>query len=164
MLASHMDPLLSILQQDARIRPEQLAAMLGISEQEVIQRIRNYEQSKVILGYQAILNEERLGVDQVRAIIEVKVTPEREGGFDRIAERIARFAEVRSCYLMSGAFDLLVEVAGSDLREVALFVAEKLATIPGVISTATHFVLKAYKERGFMTAPDEPSERMPVSP
>ena len=159
-----MDPLLKLLRQDARIPLAQLSRMLGATEEEIQKRIQQYETEHVILGYQAILNEEKLGVDQVRALIEVKITPQREGGFDRIAQRIARFQEVQSCYLMSGAYDLLVEVVGNDVKEVALFVAEKLATIEGVISTATHFVLKPYKERGFLTMPEEPNEKLPVSP
>jgi DNA-binding Lrp family transcriptional regulator len=100
----------------------------------------------------------------VRAVIEVKITPERGGGFNRLAERIAKYSEVRSCYLMSGGYDLLVEVEGKSLREVASFVSEKLATIQGVISTATHFVLKAYKEHGVMMHRESNNERLPVTP
>ncbi|MCD6338322.1 MAG: Lrp/AsnC family transcriptional regulator [Verrucomicrobia bacterium] len=159
-----MDPLLKLLRQDARLTPAQLARMLDLSEEEIASRIRAYEQEKVILGYQAVLNEEKLGVDKVRAMIEVKITPEREGGFDRIAARIAKYAEVRSCYLMSGPYDLLVEVEGGDLREVAMFVAEKLATIPGVLSTATHFTLRAYKEGGVLMQPERSEEKLPISP
>jgi DNA-binding Lrp family transcriptional regulator len=159
-----MDPLLKLLHDNAALRPAQLAALLGRPEAEVASAIKAYEADQVILGYRAILNEEKLGVDSVRAVIEVKITPEREGGFDRIAERIARFSEVRSCYLMSGAYDLLVEVEGEDLRQVAMFVSEKLATIQGVLSTATHFILKPYKEQGVLMKPERHEERLPVTP
>lgn len=159
-----MDPLLKLLHEDGSLRPSQLAALLGLSEAEVIEKIKAYERDGVVLGYRAVLNLEKLGVDAVRAVIEVKITPEREGGFDRIAERIARFSEVRCCYLMSGAYDLLVEVEGEDLRRVALFVSEKLATIQGVLSTATHFILKPYKEQGVLMKPERHEERLPVTP
>lgn len=159
-----MDPLLQLLRDNAALAPAQLAALLSLPEAEVTMRIRAYEKDQVILGYRTVLNEEKLGVDSVRAVIEVKITPEREGGFDRIAERIARYGEVRSCYLMSGAYDLLVEVEGTDLRQVALFVAQKLATIQGVLSTATHFILKPYKEQGVLMKPDRNEDRLAVTP
>src|SRR5262249_52793491 len=136
-----MDPLLKLLRENAGLAPAQLGKMLNLSEAEVAAKIKDYEKDKVILGYRTILNEEKLGVDLVRAVIEVKITPERGGGFDRLAERIAKYAEVNSCYLMSGGYDLLVIVEGTNLREVATFVSEKLATIQGVLSTATHFML-----------------------
>src|SRR5204863_6177448 len=123
-------------------------------------RIKRYESEHVILGYRAILNEEKLGTEAVRAAIEVKITPERGGGFDRLAERIARYSEVESCYLMSGGYDLLVVVQGTNLREVATFVSEKLATIQGVISTATHFMLKPYKVQGVLMKGEVNEERL----
>jgi DNA-binding Lrp family transcriptional regulator len=138
--------------------------MLQLSEADVASRIKAYEEERVILGYRTILNEEKLGVDLVRAVIEVKITPERGGGFDRLAERIARHAEVHSCYLMSGSYDLLVIVEGSTLREVASFVSEKLATVQGVLSTATHFMLKPYKEQGVLMSHERHEERLPVTP
>lgn len=159
-----MDPLLKLLQENAAANPSQLAKMLGIPESDVAAKIKQYEADRVILGYRAILNDEKMGLDVVRAVIEVKITPERGGGFDRLAERIAKYAEVRSCYLMSGGYDLLVVVEGTNLREVARFVAEKLATIQGVISTATHFMLKVYKEHGVLVQEDASEERLPVSP
>lgn len=159
-----MDPLLQLLHDNAALKPAQLAAMLNLSEAEVTAKIRAYEADHIILGYRTILNEEKLGVEMVRAVIEVRITPEREGGFDRIAERVAKYSEVRSCYLMSGAYDLLVEVEGHDLREVAMFVSEKLATIQGVLSTATHFMLKPYKEQGVLMKPDRHEERLAVTP
>ncbi len=159
-----MDPLLKLLRENASLQPAQLAAMLDLPAAEVAAKIRAYEAEHVILGYQTILDEERLGLQNVRAIIEVKITPEREGGFDRIAGRIAKFSEVRSCFLMSGGYDLLVQVEGADLREVARFVAEKLATISGVLSTATHFMLKPYKEQGVLMSREHNEEKLAVTP
>jgi DNA-binding Lrp family transcriptional regulator len=159
-----MDPLLKLLHENAALKPAQLAAMLDRSEPDVAAAIQRYESEQVILGYRTILNEEKLGVDLVRAVIEVKITPEREGGFNRLAERIAKYDEVRSCYLMSGGYDLLVIVEGSTLREVATFVSEKLATIQGVISTATHFMLKPYKEQGVLMSRERNEERLAVAP
>src|SRR5580765_628880 len=159
-----MDPLLKLLRENASMRPAQLAAMLNIPESEVNARIKAYESDQVILGYRAILNEEKLKRDIVRAVIEVKITPERGGGFDRLAERIAKYKEVHSCYLMSGGYDLLVIVEGANLREVASFVSEKLATIQGVISTATHFMLKPYKEQGVLMGHEQTEERLAVTP
>jgi DNA-binding Lrp family transcriptional regulator len=159
-----MDPLLKLLHENAALKPAQLAAMLNSSEAEVAKKIKGYENDHVILGYRTILNEEKLGVEMVRAVIEVKITPEREGGFDRLAGRIARYDEVKSCYLMSGGYDLLVVVEGDSLREVASFVSEKLATIQGVISTATHFMLKPYKEQGVLMTRERDEERLAVAP
>lgn len=159
-----MDPLLKLLHENAALKPAELAAMLNRPEAEIAAKIKAYENDQVILGYRTIVNEEKLGVDIVRAVIEVKITPEREGGFNRLAERIAKYREVKSCYLMSGAYDLLVIVEGSNLREVASFVSEKLATIHGVISTATHFMLKPYKEQGILMQQERNDERLAVSP
>jgi DNA-binding Lrp family transcriptional regulator len=159
-----MDPLLKLLQENAALKPAQLAQMLNITESEVNSTVKRYEQEQVILGYRTILNEEKLGLDAVRAVIEVKITPEREGGFNRLADRIAKYAEVRSCYLMSGGYDLLVFVEGRNLREVASFISEKLATIQGVLSTATHFMLKPYKEQGVLMTREITEERLAVAP
>jgi DNA-binding Lrp family transcriptional regulator len=159
-----MDALLKLLRENAAWTPAQLAVMLNLPEAEVVAKIKAYEDEHIILGYRTVINEEKLGLDNVRALIEVKITPEREGGFDRIAERVAKYSEVRSCCLMSGAYDLLVEVEGSDLREVAMFVSEKLATIQGVLSTATHFMLKPYKEQGVLMRREQNEERLAVTP
>ena len=159
-----MDSLLKLLHDNAALKPAQLGAMLNLPEPDVAAKIKAYEADHVILGYRTILNEEKLGVDIVRAVIEVKITPEREGGFNRLAERIAKYDEVRSCYLMSGGYDLLVVVEGDNLREVATFVSEKLATIQGVISTATHFMLKPYKEQGVLMSHEHNEDRLAVSP
>jgi len=159
-----MDSLLKLLRENAALKPAQLAAMLNVPEPEVLASIKAYEANRIILGYRAILDEEKLGVETVRAVIEVKITPERGGGFNRLAERIAKYSEVTSCYLMSGGYDLLVMVEGKNLREVASFVSEKLATIQGVISTSTHFLLKPYKEHGVLMSSESNEERLAVTP
>ena len=159
-----MDSLLKLIRENGAWKPADLAAMLNMSESDVVARIKKYEAEHVILGYRAILNEEKLGLDVVRAVIEVKITPERGGGFDRLAERIAKYSEVQSCYLMSGGYDLLVVVQGNNLREVATFVSEKLATVQGVVSTATHFMLKPYKEQGVLMKIEANEERLAVAP
>lgn len=159
-----MDPLLKLLRDNAGLKPSQLAPMLNLTEAEVAERLKTYEADHTILAYRAVLNEEKLGLNTVRAVIEVKITPERGGGFDRLAERIARHSEVHSCYLMSGSYDLLVIVEGTSLREVASFVSEKLATVQGVLSTATHFMLKPYKEQGVLMQHDRQEERLAVTP
>jgi DNA-binding Lrp family transcriptional regulator len=159
-----MEPLLKLLHENATLKPAQLAAMLNLPEAEIAGRIKAYEEDQVILAYRTVLNEEKLGVDVVRAVIEVKITPERGGGFDRLAERIAKYSEVNSCYLMSGGYDLMVVLEGKSLREIATFVSEKLATIQGVISTATHFMLKPYKVQGVLTKREVNEERLAVTP
>lgn len=159
-----MDELLKILKQNALESPENIAKMLNLKVGEVKARIAEYEKKGIIRGYQAILNEDQLDLGRVTAVIEVKITPEREGGFNKISSRIARFSEVQSIYLMSGAYDLLLFVAGKDLREVASFVSERLATIEGVISTSTHFMLKTYKHHGILMETEHDDERLKVSP
>jgi len=159
-----MDTLLKLLRDDASLKPAQLAAMLNLSEPEVAAKIKALEADGVILGYRAVLNEGKLADDVVRAVIEVKITPERGGGFDRLAERIAKYDEVKTCYLMSGGYDLLVVLEGDNLRSLATFVAEKLSTIQGVISTSTHFMLKTYKEQGVLMGHAQAEERLAVTP
>ncbi len=159
-----MDPLLSLIKQNALTPHADLARMLGVEISEVSSRIAEYEASGVILGYHAVIDPEQAGNGSVSAVIEIKITPERGGGFDRLAERIAKFDQVQSCYLMSGGYDLLVVVDGDNLREVARFIAERLSTIDGVISTATHFRLKCYKENGALLAREQESGRLAVSP
>lgn len=159
-----MDELLKLLRDDGSLTPGQIAGRLGREEGEVESQIKSLESEGVILGYRTVINEDKLEVDLVRAVIEVKITPEREGGFDRLATRIAKFDEVRSCYLMSGGYDLMVVVEGRDLKAVSSFVSEKLATIQGVISTVTHFMLKPYKEQGVLMAGEYSDEKLTVSP
>jgi DNA-binding Lrp family transcriptional regulator len=159
-----MDELLRILQANALESHENIARMLGVPAAEVSRRVADYEKRGVIRGYQAILNEDQLELDKVTAVIEVKVTPQREGGFDTIAERIGRFPEVSSAYLMSGAYDLLLFVEGRTLREVAAFVSERLSPLEGVLSTSTHFMLKTYKRFGVLMHQPGPDERLSVTP
>jgi DNA-binding Lrp family transcriptional regulator len=159
-----MDELLKILQENALESRETIARLLGVPVAEVDARIAEYEKRGVIRGYQAILNEDQLGLDKVTAVIEVKVTPQREGGFDTIANRISRFPEVRSAYLMSGTYDLLLFVEGRTLREVAAFVSERLSPLEGVLSTSTHFMLKTYKRFGVLMHQERSDERLSVTP
>ena len=159
-----MDELLKLIQSNALESHENLARMLGLAPAEVSRRIADYEKRGVIRGYQAILNEDQLDLDKVTAVIEVKVTPQREGGFDTIAERIGRFPEVRSAYLMSGTFDLLLFVEGRTLRDVAAFVSERLSPLEGVLSTSIHFMLKTYKRFGVLMHQPSSDERLTVTP
>ena len=159
-----MDALLQILKEKGRATPGELARLTGKTEKEIEAALKKYEADRVILGYRAVLDPDKTGHGGVRAVIEVRITPERDGGFDRIAARVARYPEVVSCQLMSGGYDLLITVEGPDLKQVATFVAEKLSTIQGVISTATHFQLKTYKEAGVLFLEDERAERLAVSP
>ena len=138
--------------------------MLNLSVAEVNERIDRYENDHVILGYQAVVDPEKIDADAVTAFIEVSITPERGGGFDRLAERIARFDEVKSCWLMSGGYDLAIMLEASTLREVARFVSEKLSTVDGVVSTATRFRLKTYKQNGMLLSRPPGAERLPVTP
>jgi DNA-binding Lrp family transcriptional regulator len=159
-----MDEILKILQTNALEPRGSIARMLELSVEEVNQRVADYEKRGVIRGYQAILNEDQLDLDKVTAVIEVKVTPQREGGFDTIAERISRFPEVRSAYLMSGTYDLLLFVEGKNLRAVAGFVSERLAALEGVLSTSTHFMLKTYKRFGILMRQEPSDERLTITP
>ena len=139
--------LLQLLESDCTLTHDHLAAMTGLSAQEVKAEIKKLEEERLILGYRAVVDWDRTDREAVTALIEVKVTPQRGEGFDRVAERIYQYDEVESVYLMSGAFDLTVIISGRSLKEVAHFVGEKLATIEGVTGTATHFILKKYKEK-----------------
>lgn len=159
-----MKELLEILERNHCQSVEQLAVMLDIPLTEVTALIQRLEAEKIIVKYQTIVDWEKAGIDKVTAMIEVKLTPQREVGFDSIAERIYRYPEVRNVYLMSGSYDLSVTVEGATLKEVADFVARKLATIEGVVSTTTHFMLKKYKEAGVILDDKESPERLAVSP
>lgn len=159
-----MDALLEMLQKDARLSTSQLAERLGKSEAEIVQMLADAVEAGTILGFHAVVDPDKAEKYSVSAFIEVKLTPERDGGFDRLAQRIAKFDQVTSCFLMSGGYDLAVIVEGSDLRDVARFVSEKLSTIEGVLSTATHFQLKVYKHSGFLASGHTADERLSVSP
>ncbi len=155
--------LLEILSDDARIPASQLAQMTGATEEEVKSALGKMEKDRVIIKYPAMINWDRARDDIVQALIEVKVTPQRDEGFDVIAQKIYSFDEVKSCYLMSGAFDLLVIVEGTNIKQTALFVAEKLSTLENVLSTATHFVLKKYKQDGAIVESGYEDDRLSVS-
>ncbi len=157
--------ILEILGRDARASAEDIAVMVGASLAEVQQAIAEMERDHVIVQYNTIIDWQKVGDETVEALIEVKVTPQRGKGFDDIARRIYGFPEVHSVYLMSGAYDLMVLIDGRSMREIAFFVAEKLSTIEGVLSTATHFVLKKYKENGVIVDDEErDDDRLVVSP
>ena len=159
-----MNDVLKLLEQDARTTAEEIATMTGRPLQEVKDIIKQAESERVILGYHAQVNWERAGEEQVWALIEVKVTPQRDVGFDAIAERIFRFPEARSVYLVSGTFDLAVTVMGRTMQEVSAFVSEKLAPMEPVQGTVTHFLLKRYKEQGIVLNGDDRPQRLQVSP
>jgi DNA-binding Lrp family transcriptional regulator len=159
-----MDKLLRLLKSNAHTPVAELAKELSCTEAQVVAQIAKLESDGVIVGYQPVIDYDKLHSGLVTAVIEVKITPERGGGFDRLAQRIAKFEQVQSCYLMSGGYDLLVVVEGATLQEVAGFVAEKLSTIPGVISTGTHFRLKTYKENGALLQREALPERLAVAP
>ena len=151
--------LLRLLEEDCTHTPEQLASMADMTVEEVKAEIKRYEEEKIVLGYQAIVDWDRTERESVTALIEVKVTPQRGAGFDRVAERISQYDEVESVYLMSGAFDLTVIISGRTLREVAEFVGQRLATIEDVTGTAPHFILKKYKEKHLIFEKQEQQER-----
>jgi DNA-binding Lrp family transcriptional regulator len=160
-----MSSLISLLFETGDPRPEKLAKILGKDKSEVERELEELQENKTLLGWVPILNPDKADLGKVRAVIEVKISPEREGGFDRMALRISRFEEVDSCYLMSGGYDLLVFVSGENLNFVAAFISERLATIEGVLSTATHFLLRPYKEQNHMLVQEVANEEKPaVSP
>ena len=162
-----MNPVLKLLIEGGSLTTGQMAQVAGISEAEVQQHLEQLKKDKIFLGWRPVLDlsQEAAAASAVRAVIEVKITPERGGGFNRLAERLSRFDEVESCYLMSGGYDLLVFVKGSSLQKVAGFVSEKLSTLEGVLSTSTHFMLRCYKEQGFLLDGSEAqSSRLDVAP
>ena len=155
---------LELLYEDARVTPERAAVMLGMREEDVRAAVDKLEQERVIVGYPALVNWDKTPIEKVKAVIEVKVTPQRDMGFDAIAARIYRFDEVTAVYLMSGAYDLMLEVQAESLRTLANFVSQKLATIDSVLSTATHFVLKKYKVDGVILEEEHADHRLAVTP
>ena len=154
--------IIKILENDARATPEQISTMTGVPVNEVTKLIKQAEKERVILKYKTIINWDKMENKQVSALIEVRVTPQRDVGFDSLAERIYRFPQARTVYLLSGAYDLLVQVTGKTMHEVADFVSQKLAPIEGVQGTVTHFLLKKYKEDGEITEDKEGAKRQPV--
>ena len=160
-----MTPLVKLLLEGNSLNTAQMAQVLNLSEAELNGQLDALKKEGVLLGFRPVMNLALEHAELVRAVIEVRITPERGGGFNRLAERISKFDEVESCYLMSGGYDLLVFVNGASLQKVAAFVSEKLSTLEGVLSTATHFMLRSYKEHGFLLGGKiEETERLKVAP
>jgi len=159
-----MKEILKILERDARTTPQQIATMTGKPLAQVKRAIKKAEGDRTILKYKTVVNWDRLREDQVRALVEVKVVPQRDVGFDAIAERIYRFPEARSVYLVSGTYDIAVLVEGGTMQEVAGFVAQKLAPLESIQGTVTHFLLKRYKEDGDILGVEEQPKRVPLMP
>ena len=159
-----MSDLLSIIQETGTPHPESLAKLLGRPVEDVESELQKLRDDGSLLGWVPLIHPSKTEGGEVKSVIEVKISPEREGGFDRLANRISKFEEVEACHLMSGAYDLLVIVKGKNLHSVATFVSERLATIEGVLSTATHFLLRSYKEHGHLLCKEgDNSEKPPVS-
>lgn len=156
--------ILGMLEHNCKMTIDDLATILENSKEDIAREISEMEKEKIICGYHTLINWEKTSNEIVTALIEVKVTPQRGQGFDKIAERIYRFKEVKSVYLMSGGFDLTVILEGKTMKEVALFVGQKLAPLESVLSTATHFVLKKYKDHGIILEETKKDERMAVTP
>ncbi|MCI8332137.1 MAG: Lrp/AsnC family transcriptional regulator [Clostridiales bacterium] len=151
-----MDKILCLLEENSRLTNRQLAAMTDRSEAEVAAALEAYEKAGVVLGYPALIDWDQTDKEYVQAIIELKVTPERDTGFDKVAEAVCKFDEVKSIYLMSGAYDLSLIVEGKTMKDIAFFVAKQLASIDSVTSTATHFIMKKYKDKGVIfPAPED---------
>jgi len=158
-----MEQIFQILEQNARVTPEQISTMLGIPVGEVEKTIKQAEKNKTILKYKTIINWAKLGKEEILALIEVKVIPQRDAGFDTIAEHIYRFPQVYSAYLVSGTYDLAILVKGKNMQEISSFVTEKLAPLEKVQSTVTHFLLKRYKDDGEIIELAEEAKRLPIT-
>lgn len=158
------EELLSIIEKNSRIDIKELAVMLGVTEVDVVNELEVMEKEGVICGYHTLVNWEKTSNEKVTALIEVRVTPQRGQGFDSVAERIYRYPEVRSVYLISGGFDLMVILEGKTLREVSSFVSDKLSTLDRVLSTSTHFILKKYKDHGTIFVQKTEDEREMITP
>lgn len=158
------EEILTAIDKNSKLSAADLAIMLGSTEDEITAIMKQMEEETIICGYPTLINWDKVHIERVTALIEVKVTPQRGLGFDKIAERIYQFDEVQSVYLMSGGFDLTVIIEGKTMREVANFVSEKLAPMDAVLSTATHFVLKKYKEHGLPLVQTKHDERMLITP
>ena len=156
--------ILKYIEKNSRVDLGELAVLLGTDEVPVANEIAQMEKEKIICGYHTLIDWDKVGMEKVTALIEVKVTPQRNQGFDRIAERIYNYPEVTAVYLISGGYDLLVTLDGKTLKEVSQFVSEKLSPVEAVISTATHFILKKYKDHGTILVKKAESERMLVTP
>lgn len=161
-----MDKILELLENNAKLTPDEIAAQLNLDTKQVEEKIKYYEKENIILGYKTIINKDKAngGPEGVTALIEVSVTPERDVGFDNVASRIYKFDEVVNCTLISGSYDLLVEVVGESLQQVAKFVSEKLSPIENVNKTTTHFILKKYKIDGHIMKEQKIDKRLAISP
>lgn len=158
------EKILSIIEKNSRIDLKELAIILGVEETAIVEEMEKMEQEGIICGYHTLINWEKTSVEKVNALIEVRVTPQRGHGFDNIAERIYKYPEVHAVYLISGGYDLLVSLEGKSLKEVSNFVSDKLSTLDTVLSTATHFILKKYKDHGTILSKDDTDERIQVTP
>ena len=158
------EELLAIIEKNSRIDFQELAVLLGTSEEEVLNELTALEKEGIICGYHTLINWEKTSIEKVTALIEVKVTPQRGQGFDKIAERLYNYPEVRAVYLISGGYDLLITLEEKSLKEIAGFVSDKLSTLESVLSTATHFVLKKYKDHGTIFNPKKEDEREVITP
>lgn len=156
--------ILRYMEKNSRVNLEELAVLLGTDEVTIANEIAQMEKEKIICGYHTLIDWDKTGEESVTALIEVRVTPQRDQGFDRIAERIYNFPEVNSVYLISGAYDFLIILEGKTLKEISRFVSEKLAPIDSVMTTATHFILKKYKDHGTILTPKAKAERVLVMP
>lgn len=156
--------ILRIIEKNSRIDTKELAVRLGASEDEIVSEMMAMENDGIICGYHTMINWEKTTEEKVTALIEVRVTPQRGEGFDHMAERIYKYPEVQSVYLISGGFDLLITLEGKTLREVSSFVSDKLSTLESVLSTATHFILKKYKDHGTIMTKKYEDERMKITP
>ncbi len=154
------EKILTFIEKNSRIDLAELAVILGVEEADVANELEAMEQEHIICGYPTLIDWDKVGIEKVTALIEVRVTPQREMGFDKVAERIARYPEVNAVYLISGGFDFLVSIEGKTLREVSQFVSEKLSTIDTVLSTKTNFILKKYKDHGTVMAAPAKDERI----
>ena len=158
------EKILSIIEKNSRIDLKELAVILGVEEADIVNEMEQMEKEGVICGYHTLIDWEKTSAEKVNALIEVRVTPQRGNGFDSSAEKIYKYSEVHAVYLISGGYDLLVSLEGKSLKEISTFVSEKLSTLDSVISTATHFILKKYKDHGTILTRKEVDERMQVTP
>ena len=158
------EELLTVIEKNSRIDLKELAVILGVNEQAVLDELANLEKEGIICGYHTLIDWDKTSVEKVNALIEVRVTPQRGQGFDKIAERIYNYPEVKSVYLISGGYDLLVTLEEKSLKEISAFVSDKLSTLESVLSTATHFILKKYKDHGTILDKKHEDEREVVTP
>ncbi len=159
-----MDKILEILINEGREPAASIAKRIGITKEKVVEKIKQFQKDDIILGYKAVVNVDKIEKERISCIIEVKVSPEREQGFDSVAKRIYNFPEVKSLYLMSGAYDFLVVIEGKSMKDIAKFISTKLANQKNVVGTSTHFMLKQYKHDGFVMEEEKGTQRMPIAP